>query len=472
MLTSRVTLEGHLVENVYQHLSKGRAPIRKLNEIHHISPTKFCKMNRKAFVGPVIHSNEDGELIVIERAAILIENGKINSLIENQELLDTKGLNTTILKPGQFLVPGFIDGHIHAVQFPNLGVGYDKELLDWLNTYTFPLEKKYADEEFAQRVFDAVVRRTINAGTTTACYFASLYAKASVILAQKAVEFGQRCLVGKISMNAARSDQYYENSEDSMRNIKEFINSILDINSPLVQPIITPRFALSCDMNLMKELSKLAKEKDLHIQSHVSENLTEIEVVRQTYPNYPSYVAVYDGAGLLTNKTVLAHGVHLTDDEISLLRDRNTAIIHCPSSNTCLKSGLCDVQRLKSKGIRVGLGTDVSGGQSLSILDAMRSALQVSVHLSFSNENYRPLDYKDVFYMATLGGAKALALDEKIGNFTPGKEFDALIVDVNAETGLLDNLTEYTLEDQFQRFIYSGDDRNISQVYISGRKVK
>lgn len=426
----------------------------------------------KIFIGSFIHSNKCGELIVIDRGMIHVKNGKISNIIINPNSNDEKNKNVIVLNNTQFLIPGFVDCHIHAVQLPNLGVGYDKELLEWLEHYTFPLEKKYIDEKFAAQVFNTVVKQTIKSGTTTACYFGTLYPKASVILGQAVVSKGQRALIGKISMNITRSDNYYETTEESIINISKFIEDLTKLNSPLIKPVITPRFALSCDMTLMKKLGKLAKEKDLHVQTHVSENLDEIEAVKNMFPEYPSYTAVYDGAGLLTCKTVLAHGIYLSDDEIALLNERGTAIVHCPSSNTCLKSGLCDVQRLKSKSIKIGLGTDVSGGQSCSILDAMRSALQVSTHLSLIKENYKALNYKDVFHMATLGGAAALAMDNKIGNFEVGKEFDALVVDIDISDGLLNNLQSSTLEERLQKFIYSGDDRNIIEVYVSGRKVK
>ncbi|KAK2589021.1 hypothetical protein KPH14_001864 [Odynerus spinipes] len=430
-------------------------------------------MERQIFVGPLVHSNEKGELITIDRAAVLVENGKINDIIVNPESTAMTGDHVTILSDKQFLMPGFIDCHTHAVQFPNLGVGYDKHLLDWLETYTFPLEKKYADEKFAEHVFNNVVKRTLAMGTTTACYFASLYTKASMILARAAAHFGQRAFIGKVNMNVHRTDGYCESTAESIKNTIEFINDILNLGNPLIKPIITPRFALSCDMELMKELGKLAKERDIHIQTHISENVDEILAVRNTFKDYPSYAAVYNAAGLLTNKTVLAHAIHLTDEEIILLKQNNTAVIHCPSSNTCLKSGMCDVQNLKLKGLKVGLGTDVAGGQSASMVEAMRSALQVSNHLAMlAKTNHKALDYKDVFYMATLGGATSLAIDKEVGNLIPGKQFDALVIDMSVSDGPLDDLMSYTLEEQLQRFIFSGDDRNISAVYVSGNRVK
>ncbi|XP_012524966.1 guanine deaminase [Monomorium pharaonis] len=441
-------------------------------------------MVKQYFLGPLIHTGDNGRLIIEKHVGIVVEDGKIVSVlnIEDNPPLNRQTLDhaikddhikeVTILSHGQFIIPGFIDCHTHAVQFPNLGLGYNKCLLDWLETYTFPLEKEYADTKFADRVFDAVVKRTISVGTTTACYFASLYTEASVILADKTAKLGQRAFIGKVNMNVPRDDGYYESTEKSIKDTTVLINYIERNWNPLVKPIITPRFALSCDMELMQELAKIAKGKGLHIQSHISENKAEIAAVEQTFPDQPSYTAVYDAAGLLTNKTILAHGIHLTDSELVILKARGAAVIHCPSSNLYLKSGLCDVQKLKANGIKVGLGTDVSGGASYSILDEMRAALQVSNCLSLMKENYKPLSYKDVFYMATLGGAKALSIESKVGNLVPGKDFDALIIDMNSKGSLLDNFKEYTLEENFQRFIYSGDERNIVAVYVNGSKVK
>ncbi|CAL1685490.1 unnamed protein product [Lasius platythorax] len=434
-------------------------------------------MVRQVFIGPMIHTDENGELIIKESIAIFIEDGKIIDVTENpmtdqQKIHDFHADKVNNLSHGEFMIPGFIDCHTHAVQFPNLGLGYDKCLLDWLETYTFPLEKKYTDTKFAEQVFEAVVKRTIEAGSTTACYFASLYTEASAILAEKVAELGQRAFIGKINMNAPRNDGYYESTEKSIKDTMAFLESVEQIGNPLVRPIITPRFALSCNMELMQELAKIAKAKDLHIQSHVSENEAEIKAVKEIFKEQSSYTAVYEAAGLLTSKTVLAHGVHLEDSELAMLEKRGTAIIHCPSSNTYLRSGLCDVRRLKAKNIKVGLGTDVSGGSSYSMLDEMRSVLHVSNCLSITRHDHVPFNYKDVFHMATLGGAKALSIEDKVGNLMPGKEFDALIIDLNAKSSLLDNFKKYTLEERLQRFIYSGDDRNIVSVYVRGRKVK
>ncbi|XP_057318385.1 guanine deaminase [Microplitis mediator] len=429
------------------------------------------------FIGPIVQTIKNKsakvELQIIEDAGVLVQDGQILEVFKKPEVSDIEADVVTKLDKGQFLVPGFIDCHVHAVQLPNIGLGYDKSLLDWLEAHTFPLELKYSDNEFADKVFDFVVKRTLSLGTTTACYFASLYNEASLILAKKAAKYHQRAFVGKLNMDRARDDNYYENKSLSIANTRKFIEDIYALKCSLVSPIITPRFALSCTMELLKELGKIAEEYNLHIQSHISENIGEIAECKLLFPDCPTYTEVYEKAKLLTSKTVLAHGVYLEDSELKILNNRKSAIIHCPSSNTNLKSGLCDIQRLRSNQITVGLGTDVAGGNNLCILDVMRSALQVSNHIGFmKDKSYKSINYVDVFYLATLGGAEALSIDDKVGNLVAGKKFDALVIDLNAEDSPVDNLKSFSLEDQLQRFIYSGDDRNIINVYVEGHKVK
>lgn len=263
--------------------------------------------------------------------------------------------------------------------------------------------------------------------------------------------------------------------------------SILDYaQSTLVRPIVTPRFAASCDMPLLKELGKLAEHHKLNIQSHISESVSEIELVRSVFGM--GYAATYDAAGLLTNRTVMAHGVHLDDDELTLFADRGTSIAHCPTSNTDLRSGLFDVKRARGFGVTVGLGTDVSGGHSPSILNALKDAIGVSHHLNFAKNQLimgtgkmASMSYKEAIYLATLGGAEAMAVDEVVGNFVVGKEFDALLIDVSAAPiDWYDNT--FTADDDadgkewlqtlLQKFVYIGDDRNILKVFVAGRQVK
>lgn len=291
---------------------------------------------------------------------------------------------------------------------------------------------------------------------------------------------------------------FSEKLDESIRDNIELIEYVLGLKSDLLTPIITPRFAITCSMDMMKKLADLAEKYKLPIQSHISENLDEIKFTLELFPGHKNYAEVYETAGLLTDRCIMAHCVHLEDDEVKLFAKRGTSVSHCPNSNTNLKSGMCDVKRLIDGGVRVGLGTDVSGGNRISILDALRSALDVSHHLNFmkkqnvlgtgkvtqnveENAKYEPLNYKQALFLATLGGAQALSIDHKVGNFQVGKDFDALLIETYS--GATDKFelpkvltADLTAEDKFQqllqKFLYTGDDRNIVKVFVKGIQTK
>ncbi|XP_069675243.1 guanine deaminase-like [Periplaneta americana] len=429
-------------------------------------------------VGPIVHSEKISPLTIIENGLIAVVKGKIvaveNTTANLEKIKEQYSITDDFvytLGEGEFVMPGLVDTHIHAPQYPNAGLGYDKQLLDWLQIYTFPLEKKYSDLDFATKVYEAIVKKTLANGTTTATYFATIHLSSSEVLADIVARLGQRAFIGKVNMNYDTPEGYGETTEESYQNTEDFIKLLKSQDNDLVMPIITPRFALSCDMELMKKLGDLASQYDVHVQTHISENRGEVAAVAQLYPDCKNYADVYDKAKLLTKKTVLAHGVYLLDDELAVLAARGSSVSHCPNSNTSLKSGLCDVRRLINAGVKVGLGTDVSGGYSPSILDTIRNTLDVSIHISFKDENYVPLTYHEAFYLATLGGATAVALDDKIGNFKVNKDFDALIVNM-MNPGPIDILQPYKTEALVQKFLYNGDDRNISKVFVAGRQVK
>lgn len=462
------------------------------------------------------------------------------------EALSQKGYVTgqvVYLKDGEFIIPGFIDTHTHAAQFPNLGKGGQYELLDWLQNVTFPKEAEFADLDFAKEAYYDVVRRSLDCGTTTSCYYATLHLDATKILADATSRLGQRAFIGKCNMDRkGQSPEYYveESAEKSLEDTSSlisYIRSLPPISShasigtapePLVQPILTPRFAISCTSECLNGIRDLAdrhyrqrrhpNEPRIRIQTHISENRGEVDYTLQLYPDAHSYAHVYDMHGLLGDTTVLAHAIHLTDDEIRLIKERNAGISHCPTSNFNLRSGVAPVGRYLDEGLKVGLGTDVSGGYSTSMLNAIQNASIASKVISMkipppsvpqeiphpeaavttkqlvsppvtppselaeSNARFanRQLPIQTLFYLATLGGANVCSLSEKIGSFSPGKSFDALVVNVLDERGAigvwgkeakLDGDLEAKrrkLEENLERFLFCGDDRNIQKVYVQG----
>ncbi|XP_060597774.1 guanine deaminase-like, partial [Ruditapes philippinarum] len=362
----------------------------------------------------------------------------------------------------------------HAPQYPNAGKGLDMGLLEWLTTFTtFPTEVKFKDLDFAAHAYKRVVSRVLRNGTTTACYYATIDTDATVLLCDIINELGQRALVGKVNMNQNSPDYYVEGSVDeSVSETRRYIETIQKKAYDNITPVITPRFAVSCCETLMKKLGDLAAEYNIPVQTHICETKPEVEYVAQLYPDSKNYATVYDKAGLLTDKTILAHCIYLTKEEIDLITERGSSVSHCPNSNLSLRSGLLDVQNLLKHGIQVGLGTDVSGGYHPSIIDAIRVAVHVSnAHAITSTNGYTPLSMRDAFKLATLGGAQALSIDKKVGNFEVGKEFDALIINLDIENTHVDVFEEDTLDDCLDKFLYTGDDRNIEAIYVAGRKI-
>ncbi|EGN98551.1 hypothetical protein SERLA73DRAFT_169494 [Serpula lacrymans var. lacrymans S7.3] len=411
------------------------------------------------------------------------------------------------LGSGEFIIPGFIDTHTHACQFSAIGTGYDKELLDWLADLTYPGEARFSDPDFARRIYPGVVRRTLNCGTTACCYYGTLHLEATKILANVAHAMGQRAFVGKCNMDQSAPQYYIEPSpSESIQATKALLEHIQTLDhspagEPLVHPILTPRFAISCSPELLKELGKLAAANpSLAIQTHVSENKEEVKEVHRLF-GCDSYAGVYDTYHLLRENTILAHGIYLTDDEVKLLKERNVGISHCPGSNFHVNSGVARVGEWLDQGIKVGLGTDVSGGYSPSILTAVQHASIASkviamearsgshrnghghdhphqATVQFSNKQ---LPIATLFYLATLGGANVCCLQQRVGSFGPGKAFDALVVSVRNDTGNpgvwgvtpseSEDVSEDVMKGWLEQFLFCGDDRNIRRVIVQGKVV-
>lgn len=373
-------------------------------------------------------------------------------------------------------MPGLVDTHIHAAQYSFAGSNVDLPLLDWLTKYTFPVELKFQNLDFAEEIYTRVVRRTLKNGTTTACYFGTIYTDSSLLLAEIIDKFGQRAFVGKVCMDMnVTVPEYKETTEVSVEETERFVSRMLQKNYSRVKPIVTPRFSLSCSETLLGKLGNLAKTHNLPIQSHISENSSEVAAVKNLFPDYKNYTDVYDRNNLLTDKTVMAHGCYLSAEELQVFQERGAALSHCPNSNLSLSSGFLNVLEVMKHKVKIGLGTDVAGGYSSSMLDAIRRAVMVSNILLINKINEKSLTLKEVFRLATLGGSQALGLDKEIGNFEVGKEFDALLINPKASDSPIDlfsgDFAGEPSEAIIQKFLYIGDDRNIEEVYVGGKQV-
>ncbi|VBB83600.1 Putative Guanine deaminase [Podospora comata] len=451
----------------------------------------------RAFVGPVIHSLSVSKLEITPLALLIIDpQGKINKLVKLEpdglaEQLDQAldhlpfsldRTNTTHLNPGEFLIPGFVDTHNHAPQYAQRGLGQGMHILDWLSKITFPNEAKFSDPVYARKIYTACVEGFLRQGITTASYFGSVHAEATKILADICLQKRQRAYVGKCNMTRNSPDFYVEKSAgDSLRETRECISYVraIDPAGRLVKYVITPRFAISCDEEILKGLGNIRSEnEDLAVQTHFNEAKQEMEETQRLFPQFGGSEAdLYQEFGLLGKRTILAHCCYMDEHELEIIEKLGCGVAHCPIANMTVGGGFmaAPVRELLDKKIKVGLGTDSGGGFSSSMLDAMRQAMIASNAREVMSEGKdKGLSIAEVFYLATLGGAAVCCLEDKIGSFEAGKDFDGLIIGTKgADQGIMTMVEEDdTLETVFEKFIMTGDDRNIVEVYVQGQYVK
>ncbi|KAK4159684.1 hypothetical protein QBC43DRAFT_326635 [Cladorrhinum sp. PSN259] len=457
----------------------------------------------RAFIGPLIHSlpgSKDGSpTLEIIPLGFLLLNAQGTHIELMAKTVDpsnpTASLNSLNLAPdqiditylakGEFLIPGFVDTHNHAPQWNMRGLGQGLHILDWLDQITFPQESKFSDPAYARQAYSSCVDGFLRQGITTASYYGSVHGEATKILADMCFSKGQRAFVGKCNMTRNSPDSYRDASvEESLRVTRECIDHIQNIDpaGELVKPVLTPRFAISCTPETLQGLGEIAKKHpDLPIQTHFNEAEQEIVATKELFPQFGgSESDLYEHYGLLGPRTILAHCCHMTEYELKRVKELECGVAHCPISNMTVGGGFmaAPVREFMRRGIKVGLGTDSGGGFSSSIIDAMRQAMIAShAREKLSEGKDKGLSTAEVFYLATLGGAEVCGLADKIGSFDVGKEFDALVIgtvdDGGKELGVMTPvLPDDDLRTVFEKFIMTGDDRNIVRVFIRGRLVK
>jgi guanine deaminase len=417
----------------------------------------------KAYKGHVVYTATPKAFTVIENGYIVVENDTVKAV--SKEMPEGISQDQVVDYGDRLIVPGFVDLHFHAPQYPNIGLGLDKELLPWLEDYTFPTEAKFADKAFADRVYHMVVNDLLRQGTTRVVLFATIHLESTKLLAQILDESGIGAYVGKVNMDRNSSDILIETTRQSLSDTETYLKSF-DGVSDRVKPIITPRFVPTCTPELMQGLGDLAEEYDVPVQSHISENLGEVQWVSELHPEFKDYASVYDNFGLLNNQTIMAHCVHNTDDEIKMMADRGAFSAHCPNANYNLSSGIMPVRKFLNAGVNVGLGTDVGAGHKVSIAQVMSQAVQGSKMIwQMVDNKLAPLTTPEVFFLGTKGGG---AFFGNVGSFEPGYKFDALVIDDDS----LQIEIERSIEERVQRFIYCGDDRNIMTRFVDGSEIK
>ncbi len=395
---------------------------------------------------------------------LICEDGKVEGVYEElpQKYID---IHCTDYKDC-LIIPGLIDLHTHAPQYAIRSLGMDMELLKWLEHNTFPEEAKYADVEYARKAYSMFVEDLKKSATTRACIFGTIHVEGTLTLMDLLEESGLKCMVGKVNMNRNCPPALCEDSEQSLLDTKRWLDATRN-KYQNITPIITPRFLPSCTEDLLTELSVICREEKLSLQSHLSENLLEVEFVKELFPNTAGYADAYNKYGLFggTVPTIMAHCIYLTKKEIELVAENKVYIAHCPDSNMNLSSGIAPVRTYLNRGLKMGLGSDVAGGDSLSVFKAMAEAVKVSKLLwRLQDQSLSPLSLEEAFYLGTKGGGEFFG---KVGSFEPGYEFDAVVIDDSS----LVHPQPLTLKQRLERVIYLSDDRNLVSKYVAGKKI-
>ena len=406
----------------------------------------------KVLVGRIIHLKNEEKIVDLNPGYICInEKGKIIStgigkppFMGEEERLDFSG---------KIILPGLIDLHAHVPQYYQRGrIG--KTLLDWLSKYIFPAEIQFKNPRIASNIARRFFKEMLSNGTTTAVLYSSSHRESTNIVFEEAERLGIRAFIGMVLMDRNGPPELLKDIKKAIKDM-EFIANKWHKKFDRLFYIVTPRFAVSCSMKLMKEAANFARKNGFYIQTHLSEQKSEIKTVRELFPDYNSYTDVYDKAGLLTSKTIVAHAIHLSDDERKILKERGTSIAHCPSSNFFLRSGVMNLKKAEEYGIKVGFGSDIGAGPFINMF-------QVS-HIAYYANPIHPIK---AFYYLTLGAAKILGLDEKIGNFEKGKEADIVVLEPPLSRSNKENI-----EDLLSSLIFLSDKQNVIATLIKGKLV-
>ena len=412
--------------------------------------------------GNIIFSKNPDQFTEYPNGYLVVQDGKIidcfSSLPEafqKMPLIDYQNC---------LIIPGLVDLHLHAPQYPICGINMDLELIPWLNQYAFVEESKYIESSYFTKAYTKFVSDLRKSATTRAVIFATIHTEATKYLMDELEKSGLSAMVGKVNMDRNSPETLTEDTADSLEKTERWI---LDTKNRYqnVSPIITPRFVPSCSGQLMRGLGELAEKYHLPVQSHLSENQSEIEWVQELHPDSSCYGDVYHEYGLFGNpsKTVMAHCVHCPDIELKLMKETDVYIAHCPQSNINIRSGIAPIHRYLESGIPIGLGSDLAGGAVMSMFRAVTDAIQVSkLRWTMTTRDFSPVTITQSFYMATKGGGSFFG---KVGSFEKGYEMDALILD-DSSTGFSKNLTT---AQRLERIMYLGDDRNIVQKFVGGK---
>ena len=418
---------------------------------------------KKIYKAHILFTKEKDRFEVFENGYVTVDaDGRVVSVSANLSESDRE--DAEVIDFGdRLLIPAMNDMHVHAPQVHNQGVAMDMELLPWLQNYTFPEESKYADVQYAERMYRRFLHTQWLFGTMRSVVFATVHTESTRVLMKLYQEAGMDAFVGKVAMNRNCPDALCEDVEASVEGNEQLI---AEFNQPdaLVRPIITPRFVPSCTPDMLRACGELANKYQLPVQSHLSENTSEIAWVQDLEKESTCYGDAYNRYGLFgQTPTIMAHCVWTQGEELELMKRQGVMVAHCPTSNLNIASGLAPVRTFLDEGLRIGLGSDISGGHDLNMFRMMVYAIQVSKMHYQHDHNKSFLTLPEVFWIATKSAGSFFG---KVGSFEPGYEFDALVINDSVLYP-----SEYSLLHRLERFIYLGDDRQIEHRFCRGKEI-
>lgn len=430
----------------------------------------------KGLRGFLIDAPEPGRIRGVRDGAVLIDEGVIAAAGPFDEVRRAPGAEHVRWRhsPEAVLIPGLIDLHAHLPQYPVVA-RVEAALLPWLERHVFPLEREFnaaAAREQAPLFFEALARN----GTTCAMLYATIYEESCDVAFEAAERSGMRIILGKVMMD----DGSYGGLPPekilplSLEQSERLCRKWHGRDGGRLEYAFSPRFAVTCSEELMREAGLLARKYDAYIQTHLSENLDEIAAVRRRFPQFPSYAAVYEACGLLGDRSVLGHCIHLDEDEIARLAASRSVVAHCPTSNLFVNSGIMPLDRLLDAGLRVGLGSDVAGGPELNLWQVMRSAIESQKARSFYETGVRVPTTAELFHLATLGGAIALGKERIVGTFDVGKDADLVALDlaaVQAYGGRGNMHCDLSAEEIVTLLVYRGGPAAVIETFVRGSSV-
>ena len=434
-------------------------------------------MMKTIYKAHILFTKEQTRFEVVENGYVAVEDGLVAGVAGSLAELKTEcpTFNVDEVEVVDFgdklLIPAMNDMHVHAPQVHNQGVAMDLELLPWLQNYTFPEESKYADVQYAERMYRRFLHTQWLFGTMRSVVFGTVHTESTRLLMKLYQEAGMGALVGKVAMNrncpdtlSEGVDAYVEGQESLIAEANSSLFPLPSSLPPLVRPIITPRFVPSCTPELLQACGELAAKYQLPVQSHLSENTSEIAWVAELEPESKSYGDAYNRYGLFgQTPTIMAHCVWTKGHELELMKQNGVMVAHCPTSNFNLSSGMAPIRSLLDEGVSIGLGSDISGGHDLNMFRMLVYAIQVSkMHYQLDHDKAF-LSLPAIFWIATKSAGSFFG---KVGSFELGYDFDALVIDDSVLYP-----SEYSLLHRLERFIYLGDDRQIVHRFCRGQEI-